>query len=187
MKGICLVCLLLVAAVACARKPQVSLPVYGEIPDFELTAETGKPFRGAELRGKIWIADFIFTNCPGPCPRMSSQMRLIQESLADVAELRLVSFTVDPERDSPEVLAAYARRYQAQPGRWIFLTGPMETLHRLSRDAFKVGDVDGSLNHSTHFVLVDQRGRIRAYYGTAEGLDLRKIRADVEALRKEPA
>ncbi|HXG32206.1 MAG TPA: SCO family protein [Bryobacteraceae bacterium] len=186
MKRTHLILLLLVLASACTRKP-VSLPVYGEVPDFELTAATGEVFRGHALRGKIWIADFIFTNCAGPCPRMSSQMRLIQNSLGDIPELRLVSFTVDPVRDTPEVLAAYARRYQAQPGRWYFLTGPMETLHNLSRNAFKLGDVDGSLNHNTHFVLVDRQGRIRAYYPTSDGIDLNKIRADVEALRREPA
>ncbi len=186
MKRTHLILPLLVLASACTRKP-VSLPVYGEVPDFELTAATGEVFRGHALRGKIWIADFIFTNCAGPCPRMSSQMRLIQNSLADIPELRLVSFTVDPVRDTPEVLAAYARRYQAQPGRWYFLTGPREALHNLSRNAFKLGDVDGSLNHNTHFVLVDRQGRIRAYYPTSDGIDLNKIRADVEALRREPA
>jgi protein SCO1 len=174
--------LALLLMAACREKP---LPVFGQVPDFVLTAQTGEQFNGSSLKGQVWVADFIFTNCPGPCPRMSSQMRVIQNEVAKLGPVKLVSFTVDPRNDTPEVLAAYAKRFQAEPGRWYFLTGPQPTLHMLSRGAFKLSDVDGSLDHSTRFVLVDKRGRIRGYYETSEGNDWRQVITDARRLLEE--
>jgi len=175
---------LLVGAFGCGTRP-APLPILGTIPNFELTAETGEPFQGKSLAGQVWVADFIFTSCQGPCPRMSGLMRVIQKELAGVQGVTLVSFTVDPDRDTPEVLAAYGKRYQAEPGRWRFLTGAKEALHRLSRDAFRLGDVDGGLNHSTRFVVVDRQGRIRGYYGTAEDGNWKQVVPDVRRLLEE--
>lgn len=172
------------AASGCRSRP--APPVLGTVPEFRLTAETGAPFSSQSLAGKVWVADFIFTTCQGPCPRMSSQMRQIQNATTTLADVRLVSFTVDPERDTPEVLAAYGKRYQANPARWTFLTGPKETLHWLSRDAFKLGDVSGELEHSTRFVLVDRKGRIRGYYRTWEKDAIPNLLADIRAVLKEP-
>jgi len=167
------------------RRPE-PLPVLGEIPDFTLTAQNGAEFRRRDLDGKVWIADFIFTNCTGPCPRMSGLMRKVQNSLAGRTDVRLVSFTVDPERDTPAVFSAYARRYQAREGVWYFLTGPEQTLNMLSFEAFKLGRVGGgNLDHSTHFVLVDRRGRIRGYYGTSEPNIIRRLLNDVRRLCEE--
>src|SRR6266850_6885603 len=120
---------------------QPTLPVYGQIPGFALTDETGRPFDKKSLDGKIWVADFIFTTCTGPCPRMSSLMRQVQQASSGMPEVRLVSFTVDPERDTPAALAEYATRYHARPDRWRFLTGPRESLDRLMRNDFKLGNV----------------------------------------------
>ena len=159
-------CALLLLA-GCAGKQQ-ALPVYGQIPAFELTAETGQPFTRASVEGKVWVADLIYTTCPGPCPRMSALMRQVQQASSSMPDVQLVSFTVDPEHDTPAVLTRYASRYQARSDRWHFLTGPRETLDRLARDSFKLSNVDGSLNHSTRLVLLDRRSRIRGYYGTTE-------------------
>src|SRR5262249_56654554 len=104
----------------CAQK-NPPLPVYGQVPPFELTSETGQPFDSKSLAGKVWVADLIYTTCPGPCPRMSSLMREVQQASSALPDVRLISFTVDPEHDTPEVLARYAARYQAQPDRWRFL------------------------------------------------------------------
>lgn len=175
--------LLWLAMAGCAGRPE--LPVYGHVPDFQLTAETGQAFDRRALDAKVWVADFIFTHCTGPCPRMSSQMRRVQAAVAGLAEVRLVSFTVDPERDTPSALADYARRFHAQPGRWFFLTGDPATLHSLDCDAFKLGSVDGSMNHSTHFVLVDRHSRIRGYYGTAEEDPTSRLIRDIRQLLKE--
>jgi protein SCO1/2 len=150
-----------------------------------MVSQDGKPFNSASLSGHVWIADFIFTHCPGPCLRMSSEMHKVQTATAGHPQIRLLSFTVDPARDSPPVLAAFASRYQADPARWSFLTGKPETLQMLSRDTFKLSDVDGSMNHSTRFVLVDKRGRVRGIYGTQDGDPVGKVSADALQLQKE--
>jgi len=167
----------------CAAR--AGLPSYSSIPDFTLTDQNGAPFMSAsELKGRIWIADFIFTNCTGPCPRMSSQMHQVQTGLAGVNNVRLVSFTVDPERDTPPVLAAYASRFEAQPGIWFFLTGSQDALHHLSRNAFLLGDVDGNLQHSTRFVLVDRFSKIRGFYLTSEEDAIPRLIADARSLAR---
>ncbi|MGE5645680.1 MAG: SCO family protein [Acidobacteriota bacterium] len=169
----------------CSRPPQ--LPVYGEIPRFTLTSQSGGTFDSKSLAGKIWVADFMFTRCMGPCPRMTSQMHSIQKKTADVAGVRFVSFTIDPEYDTPPVLAAYAKRFRADPERWFFLTGAVPTLQNLNRNAFKLGDIDGSMMHSTRFVLVDRVGRVRGYYRTEEGESLDPLIAGIRSLAKEPS
>jgi len=166
--------------VGCGR--QEPLPVYSQVPDFSLTSESGAPVGRQMFEGSIWVADFIFTNCSGPCPRMSALMRHVQ---AAAPEVKLASFTVDPERDTPEVLAQYARRYHAQAGRWVFLTGEEARIHQLAREGFKLGSVDGSLTHSTRFVLVDIRGRIRGYYGTGENDGVTRLVRDIRRLARD--
>lgn len=161
---------------------EAPLPNYGEVPRFHLTSQSGGPLGRSDLEGFIWVADFIFTNCTGPCPRMSSLMRHIQ---ASAPRVKLVSFTVDPDRDSPPVLAAYARRYQADPSRWYFLTGARAELNDLGLTGFKLGNVDGSLVHSTRFVLVDRKSKIRGYYGTDEDDPSGRLLRDVRRLDRE--
>ena len=166
---------------ACSRREP--LGEFNLIPPFELVDQTGAPFSSvAQLAGKVWIADFVFTNCNGPCPRMGSQMRQVQKALAGVQDVRLVSFTVDPARDTPNVLAAYAQRYSAQPGRWYFLTGSPATLNALSLDAFMLSRLTTQLDHSTRFVLVDRRGRVRKYYDTTEAGSIDALIADARDL-----
>jgi protein SCO1/2 len=168
---------------------RVGLPIYSTVPSFTLTDETGAVFDSAEkLRHSVWIADFIYTTCPGPCPRMSSQMHQVEDAL-DGAGVRhvvkLVSFTVDPEHDTPPVLAEYAQHFGAKPGVWFFLTGSLDSLHRLSRDVFKLGDVDGTLEHSTRFVLIDRMGRIRGYYQSSDEGAIPKLIADAQRLVRD--
>src|SRR4029077_17286918 len=117
-----------------------SLDDYGTVPEFTLTAQDGQPFSSRGLQGKIWVADFIYTTCSGPCPRMTSQMREVQDAIIKIPDVKLVSFTVDPAKDTPPVLADYARTHGALPERWSFLTGPGATLQKLDRDAFKLGN-----------------------------------------------
>ena len=159
------------------------LPSLGLVPDFTLTDQTNREFRSAEaFKRKVWIGDFIFTHCAGPCPRMTSHMRKIQDALAGEPEIKLVSFTVDPARDTPAVLAAYAAQFKA---RWFFLTGSPEALNQLSKHAFKLGDVDGNLEHGTRFVLVDKFGRLRGYYSATSAEVIPQLIADAKALLKE--
>ncbi|HEY1754706.1 MAG TPA: SCO family protein [Bryobacteraceae bacterium] len=173
------------ALTGCAS--HANLPSFGSVPEFVLTDQTGAKFDSSpELDGHVWVADFMFTNCPGPCPRMSSQMRQVQTALAPNG-VKMVSLTIDPARDSPETLKIYSSRYAARPGVWFFLTGDVDTIRRLDRDVFKLGDIDGSLDHSTRFVLVDRKEQVRGYYLTEEPDAIKRVIADAKLLVKERA
>jgi protein SCO1/2 len=164
------------------------LESYGRVPAFQLVNQNGQPFGSSQLSGKIWIADFIFTSCPGPCPMISSRMSELQKPLAQT-DVRLVSFTVDPEKDTPEVLRRYAEKLDAETGRWDFLTGPKSTIYNLSRDGFKLGISDqGDATqpiHSTRMVLVDRHGQIRGYYDATSADGITKLLADTSHLLRE--
>lgn len=176
-----------IAALAACSQHTVQLDVFGDVPQFTLVAQNGQPFNSQELAGKIWVADFMYTTCPGPCPRMTSQMHDVQNAVAKLGDVRLVSFTVDPAQDTPPVLKAYAKVHGAAPGVWYFLTGPVPTLQMLDRDAFKLGNIDGTMQHSTRFVLVDKQSRIRGYYDTSDPSSIPKVIADVRALAQQRA
>lgn len=168
---------------ACAPS-RSNLPLLGDVGDFTLTDQEGTLFHSSSLKGFVWVADFIYTNCPGPCPMMSSRMRRIQDSTGPA--VKLVSFTIDPKRDSPAALNAYARRYQAWPGRWLFLTGDVPALQSIERNTFKLGEMDAALNHSTRFILIDGHGHIRAYYGMGgQDNSVARIIADARGLAQE--
>jgi protein SCO1/2 len=166
---------------ACA--PQKPLQILGEVPDFQLVDQDGRDFKADSLRGKVWIADFIFTTCQGPCPRMSSHMRQMQD--ATDKGVQLVSFSVDPDNDTPAAFAAYAKGFGADLSRWHFLTGEKAVLNSLGKDTFKLNGIGEGIDHSTRFVLVDAKGRIRGYYGLSEGGVVSRIAKDAEALKKE--
>jgi protein SCO1/2 len=164
-------------------KQKIDLPEYGAVPAFALTAQTGQPFdAGKQLGGRVWVADFIYTTCPGPCPRMTSQMRRVQQAVEKT--VNLVSFTVDPTRDTPEALTAYAKLHHASPENWYFLTGPVQTLQLLDKNVFKLGDVNSSLEHSTRFVLIDQHMQIRGYYDSSEPDMTSRLIADIHVLER---
>ena len=161
------------------------LPVLAQLPDFRLLERSGKTLGLADLKGKVWIADFIFTRCPGPCPRMTSKMASLQRDLQSEDSLRLVSTSVDPEFDTPEVLAKYAAQYHAEEGRWFFLTGDKTAIHHLAKSGFLVGGVDDVTLHTTRFVLIDREGRVRGYYSSSDENELQKLRNDARALLRE--
>jgi protein SCO1/2 len=169
----------------------VSLPHLGAVPDFTLTERSGEKVPLSDLKGKVWIADFIFTNCAGSCPIMSSTMTNFQEQLKDVKNILLVTFTVDPERDTPEVLMAYAELYRAAPSRWLFLTGEKQKIAYLTREGFRLALATDSASasepiiHSTMFVLVDREGVIRGYYDSTDEKILTKLINDARRLAGE--
>jgi len=166
-----------------------SLPAYGRVPDFELINQDAQPFGSKELTGKIWIADFIFTTCPGPCPIISTRMSELQKPL-EKTDVRFVSFSVDPETDTPPVLRAYADKLRKEPFRWDFLTGSKDAIGSISRNGFKLGLSEGEAPgsgpvHSTRFVLVDRRGTIRGYYDALAADGVTKLLADANHLLRE--
>ncbi len=174
------------------------LPVMGNVPAFSLISSAGQPLSQASLSGKIWIADFVFTHCPGICPTLSAHMAKLQGALARQGlDVQLVSFTVDPANDTPEVLTAYAQRFHADAARWRFVTGERSALHRLIGDGFHLAvaerapgentDGDGLITHSDRFVLVDGDLQIRGYYHGTEEESVQRLLADVQTLRAEVA
>ncbi len=169
-----------------SNRPLSSL---GTLPTFELVNQDGQPFGSAQLAGKIWIADFIFTTCPGPCPIISTRMSELQRPL-EKTDVHLVSFTVDPEKDTPEVLRTYAEKLHARPQRWDFLTGPRDAIYALARDGFKLSVLDGTEEtgvpvHDTRFVLVDRHGVIRGYYDALAPDAVTKVLADANHLFRD--
>lgn len=168
---------------SCASHP--ALPVLGEVPDFELTAQTGQSLTRRMLDGHVWVADFMYTTCPGPCPMMSARMSQVQKATADLPDVKLVSFTVNPAHDTPAVLAEYGKHFLAQPERWYFLTGAQPALNQLGLQGFKLNPVDGSLEHSTRFVLVDRKARIRGYYQFTDDDFPKRLLADLRQVEQE--
>ena len=161
------------------------LPILGQIPQFDLISSTGQPFDSRTLDGHIWIADFIYTTCDGPCPMMSHQMRGIQSSTESTPAVRLVSFTVDPKHDTPEALARYSKFFKADNSRWYFLTGDIARLNDLGLNAFKLNGVNGDLSHSTRFVLVDGRRHIRGFYLSSDDDFPKRLLHDIRQLQAE--
>ncbi|MEK7710480.1 MAG: SCO family protein [Planctomycetota bacterium] len=167
------------------------LPVGPEIPDFKLTERSGRTVTRADLLGKVWIADFIFTRCSGPCPELSARMQRMQISFKDKPDVKLVSFTLDPKNDTPAALQDYAKRFYAEPDRWWFLTtsdeGEMRTL--VQKGFFQTvipASGTSEMIHSEYFVLIDRGGRIRAAYSGLDADTKPRLVADVAKLLREP-
>jgi len=167
---------------------QRAISSFGTVPAFELTNQDAQPFGSAQLTGKIWIADFIFTTCPGPCPMISSRMSDLQTPLGKT-DVHLVSFTVDPAKDTPPVLHEYAEILRAEPDRWDFLTGPQDSIYKLCRDGFKLAvsgnGETGAPVHSTRMILVDRHEEIRGYYDATDPEAITKLLADTNHLLRE--
>jgi len=156
------------------RTPTQSMADYGRVPEFHLTDQNGHPYSSDNLKGHIWIADLIFTICPSTCPLMTARMAALQKSITKTPSVHLVSFSVDPEHDTPEALRAYAKNYGADTSQWTFLTGPRSQLFPLAKEGFHLpvdsvgGDQSSPIVHSERFVIVDAAGHIRGYYNGAE-------------------
>ena len=156
------------------RRPGTTLDHFNKVPAFTLTERSGQPFDSATaLKGKVWLASFFFTACPGPCLRMNSRLQEIQQALNKDkrGDVRIVSFSIAPEMDTPEVLRKYAERFHASPDHWFFLTGDREKIYNLAREIFKftVKKVDDPTDpnayvHNTRIALVDRDGVIRGSY-----------------------
>lgn len=179
-------------------KPSASLPatlpVLGEVPDFTLTAHTGQPLALNNLRGKVWITNFFFTTCRSICPIMQDNMTEVQKAFASNSMVQIVSFTVDPEHDTVEVLNQYAHKKGAIPGKWLFVTGEKKAIYRLARHGFKLAaeDIPEQLEGTTHdfihsdkLVLVDTQGGIRGYYSGLDTEQVRQLITDTQHLLRE--
>ena len=185
-----------------APESAAALPPLFAVPPFQLTDQNGRPFDAKQLAGHVWVADFVFTHCTTFCPQMTANLAAVQQgsAAAGVPDLRLVSFTVDPDRDTPPVLKDYARANGADPSRWSFLTGTQKQMWDLSvgmKLSVGPGDdaIDGSgklggmagmqVMHSSHFLLVDKRGQVRGVYDFKEPAFLAKLLADAKRVSDE--
>jgi protein SCO1/2 len=163
-------------------KNDYQLPKLGSIPSFEFTDSDGNLISQEELSGKVWVADFIFTTCTMACPVMTGNMNLIHKAFKNNDKVRIVSISVYPEYDTPEILKEYASRYNANTNRWHFLTGPEENVKLVIKNGFKMGDYEDIIFHSEKFALVDQNGNIRGYYNGMKTDDIKTLKKDIRVL-----
>jgi protein SCO1 len=171
-------------------------PVLYRVPDFALTDQMGKSFGSADVDGKIWVADFVFTHCPTRCEELTERMSSLQKRLRYMRDgMLLVSFSVDPENDTPAKLYEYGTKHKANHLRWRFLTGDMAEVKRAVVEGFKqpmekddsdapIEDQLMSITHGTRFVLIDAQRRIRGYY-EIDDAGIEKLLADVGFLTRE--
>ncbi len=177
------------------------LPVIGAVNDFTLTNQFATAVTLADLRGRVWIGDIIFTRCPGPCLKMTRQLKELQDALPATSKARLVTLTTDPDYDTPTILARYSERFGTDTNRWIFLTGTKKEIGTLGSSGLKLTSVEVKPDerksendlfiHSTIFVVVDKQARLRGVFETGgEGVDWaveqQKILAAVKQLEREP-
>ena len=161
------------------------LPEIGMVPEFEFVNSEQETITLNNLKGKVWVADFIFTTCTMACPMMTGNMNIIHKKYKKNDDVRLVSISVYPEYDTPEVLTKYASQYDANTSRWYFLTGEESTVKRVIKDGFKIGDYEDIIFHSEKFALVDKKGMIRAYYNGMKTEDMKKLKKDINILLKQ--
>ena len=193
--GLILVMGTIVAAFTASKLRRPPLLVYGSVPDFALTNQYGRVVSLSDLRGKVWIADIIFTRCPGPCAKMTREMSELQSAIQGNEAVQFVSLTADPEFDTPDVLKQYGEKFGASAGRWHFLTGRKPELYRLATKGLMLvldevkpeqRESDNDLFvHSTLFVVVDKQGRIRATFEGTEPSSVSRILEAIGVLVKE--
>jgi protein SCO1/2 len=165
------------------------LPKYWSIPEFTLTERSGQPLHSTDLTGKVWVADFFYSSCPGPCPALTSRFSEVQKALGGTPDVKLVSISVDPAKDTTDVLKVYADRFKAGPN-WFFCTGDKEAIIKLAHDGFKLPIAEGTpesgpITHTTRLILVDKTGTARGFYeGTTEE-GVRDIVRDIHRLLEE--
>jgi protein SCO1 len=171
------------------------LPVFGTITGFQLTNQLAEPVTAAVLRDQVWVANIIFTRCPGICPVMTRHMAQLQELIPAGAPVRLVSLTADPEFDTVEVMRRFAEGFGADPVRWLFLTGPKEEIYRFAMEDLKLTamesepdqrvNMDDLFIHSGTFVLIDGEGRLRAVYDGTESEAPQRAMTGIRRLLRE--
>lgn len=170
------------------------LPVLGQLSDFQLVERNGQTRTLADLKGEIWFAGFFFTECPGPCPALISQMVELSRAVGRTkGKVRVVGISVDPQTDTPARLREYAKRMGVGENFWL-LTGPLPEVFRIAREGFKLPVEEnppeavpqaGKMLHSTKVALVDGQGRIRGYYDGTGGELLARALPDLGAVMEE--
>lgn len=168
---------------------EAEIPPIGTVPEFTFTSQTGEPVSKSDLLGKVWVANFVFTRCPGPCPAMTSRMAELQKVVErQGGNVRLVTVTVDPEHDTPQVLADYGATYQNNPEIWSLLTGENEVIQEFVTKGMLLPlatDAEGLPSHSQKFIVVDAEGQIRTYHDLDDPELLPKLLMNIGQLLRE--
>ena len=187
--GLVLAGLVVYRLVAPRESLKVELPVLSTVPSFSFIDQGGAPFTTQSLEGKIWVANFIFTRCPNICPKFTAKMGTLQDkSSAQLPVLSLVSFTVDPENDTPEVLRAYGEKHHADFTRWHFVRGDRPALEKVIREGMMqpmdMGDGKdlNSVVHGSYFALIDGKMRVRGVYRFTEPGSVDEVIRDAKLL-----
>jgi protein SCO1 len=171
---------------AMATKLPPKLPVMGKLSDFEFTDQDAQPFGAKQLKGRVWVANFIFTRCPTICPLQTEKMGQVQHRGRNLGDaFHIVSFDVDPEYDTPEKLKEYAGKHRVSPRLWSFVTAPYEQLQKTVVHDLKISmgkDENQNVFHGTHVVLVDPQMQIRGYYDVAADDGIDKLMRDISLL-----
>ena len=162
-------------------KNEGGLPVLAQHSPFTLTRENGSEFSSKELEGKPWLASFIFTSCPNQCPMMIGKLSSFQKILPK--DLEIVSVSVDPLHDSPDVLKSFSQKYGADLSRWVFLTGDNKVISNLMSE-LKLGGNESPSMHSLRFVLIDGTQRVRGYYDSEDTNSMKKMLQDARKLEQ---
>ena len=180
---LCFVAIAVGITIAVSQHSYAALPeVIGKAPPFTLTTVNNTPLSSDELKGKVWLMNFFFASCPGPCPLINAELKKLREISALQNDLRILSVTVDPARDTPERLATYAAHYEAKPGSWDFLTGDEAKIRSLIEEGFKLISADDVSMHTTRIVLVDRNGDIRGFYQGTEPDGIKQMFQDAEVV-----
>jgi protein SCO1/2 len=153
-------------------------------PPFSLTDQNGRTVTDADLRGNVWVAMVFFSECPGVCPMMAQRMLEIQKAV-DRSDVKVVSFSIDPEHDTPEVLDEYAERLDADESRWFFLTGEKSTMFALAKSyqlAAAPAQEGQPITHTQKVLLIDRENQVRAFYDTNDDQDMKQLAIDIRSL-----
>lgn len=173
---------------------EITDTLFHSVPDFQLTNQNGKTVRGNSFKGKVFVADFFFTRCPGICKRMSSQMTRVQERFLNNPDVQIVSFSVDPKNDTVAALRAYADLYDVQSEKWQLLTGDKAQIYKLAKYGYFVTakeqdtsavDLEDQFVHTDKFVLIDKEGHIRGYYNGTNRKDVDRLTTEIDILLQE--
>jgi len=173
------------------RATSWALPVLGSVPDFSMIEASGSPVSREDLLGKVWVASFIFTRCAEACPLLMKHEVHLQPQLPVRDDFRLVSFSVDPDWDTPKVLTEYARAFGVNRSNWLFLTGKKQQLYHVAIDGFRLATLEADpakempILHSTKLVLVDRHGAIRGYYDSNDDAEVQHLVRDVRRVLAE--
>ena len=190
-----LLCAILIAAVAGATFLRINyskppLPPIKPVPAFQLVERSGKQISLADLKGKVLLVDFVYSECPGPCPMISTRFSDLQKEVLKDPNALMISITLNPAHDTVEVLKAYAERFHASPDRWLFLTGEKSKVLDLVVNGFMMtvleqNDQKQPIIHSTKIALVDKQGTIRAYFDAGDEKNQPEILKAIQQLSRE--